>query len=120
MPPLYFFIFPLFIHRILPITQKVNINLLYYNKFILTFIYTSSDKNALLALAIEEHRDNLRNSQSVFLIVMGFSLLRASKFFVFRKMEMPETINHLLLRVEPICYAKKSPFRYDRSVQATI
>ena len=31
-----------------------------------------------------------------FLIFMGFSLLRASEFFVFRKMEMPEIINHLL------------------------
>ena len=29
-------------------------------------------------------------------LFMGFSLLRASEFFVFRKMEMPETINHLL------------------------
>lgn len=29
-------------------------------------------------------------------LIMGFSLLRASEFFVFRKMEMPEIINHLL------------------------
>ena len=29
-------------------------------------------------------------------IVMGFILLRVLEFFVFRKMEMPETKNHLL------------------------
>ena len=35
-------------------------------------------------------------SQSVHSIVMGFILLRVLEFFVFRKMEMPETKNHLL------------------------
>ena len=29
-------------------------------------------------------------------LCMGFSLLRALEFFVFRKMEMPETKTHLL------------------------
>jgi len=33
------------------------------------FYYASSDEKAVLAQAFEEHRDNLRNSQSVFLIV---------------------------------------------------
>lgn len=32
------------------------------------FIYASSDKDAVFAQAFEEHRDNLRNSQRVFLI----------------------------------------------------
>ena len=35
-------------------------------------------------------------SQSVHSIVMGFILLRVLEFSVFRKMEMPETKNHLL------------------------
>ena len=30
------------------------------------------------------------------LLIMGFILLRVLEFFVFRKMEMPETKNHLL------------------------
>ena len=30
------------------------------------------------------------------LLLMGFILLRVLEFFVFRKMEMPETKNHLL------------------------
>lgn len=33
------------------------------------FIYASSDENGMLACAFEEHRYNLRNSQSVFLMV---------------------------------------------------
>ncbi len=33
------------------------------------FIYASSDENAVLAQAFDERRDNLRNSQRVFLIV---------------------------------------------------
>ena len=33
----------------------------------------------------------------------GFSQLRALKFFVFRKMEMPETQNPPAMRVESIC-----------------
>ena len=33
----------------------------------------------------------------------GFSQLRALEFFVFRKMEMPETQNPPAMRVESIC-----------------
>ena len=40
----------------------------------------SSEKNRMLACRFGEHRDNSRNSQSVFLVVMGFSLLSASEF----------------------------------------
>ena len=38
------------------------------------FFYASSDENAVLAQAFEEHRDNLRNSQRVFLIVYNREL----------------------------------------------
>ena len=44
------------------------------------FVYASSEKNRMLACRFGEHRDNSRNSQSVFLVVMGFSLLSASEF----------------------------------------
>jgi len=37
------------------------------------------------------------------LLVYGFSQLRALEFFVFRKMEMPETQNPPAMRVESIC-----------------
>ena len=33
------------------------------------FIYASSEKNRMLACRFGEHRDNSRNSQSVFLVV---------------------------------------------------
>ena len=39
----------------------------------------------------------------VVLISYGFSQLRALEFFVFRKMEMPETQNPPAMRVESIC-----------------
>ena len=60
------------------------------------FIYASNEPKSVLARDLGDCRDNLRNSRSVFLIVMGFILLRVLEFFVFRKMEMPETKNHLL------------------------
>ena len=45
----------------------------------------------------EEEYMSIECSQSVHSIVlMGFILLRVLEFFVFRKMEMPETKNHLL------------------------
>ncbi len=34
-------------------------------------IYASSEKNRMLACRFGEHRDNSRNSQSVFLVVYG-------------------------------------------------
>ena len=37
-----------------------------------------------------------RPEESGLFFVMGFILLRVLEFFVFRKMEMPETKNHLL------------------------
>ena len=33
------------------------------------FVYASSEKNRMLACRFGEHRDNSRNSQSVFLVV---------------------------------------------------
>ena len=33
------------------------------------FVYTSSEKNRMFACRFGEHRDNSRNSQSVFLVV---------------------------------------------------
>ena len=60
------------------------------------FIYACNEPKSVLARDLGDCRDNLRNSRSVFLIVMGFILLRVLEFFVFRKMEMPETKNHLL------------------------
>ena len=59
-------------------------------------------------------------SQSVHSIVMGFILLRVLEFFVFRKMEMPETKKPPALRVETKRCTKKSPFRYNRVVQALL
>ena len=35
------------------------------------FVYASSEKNRMLACRFGEHRDNSRNSQSVFLVVYG-------------------------------------------------
>jgi len=52
-------------------------------------------------------------------LIMGFSLLRALEFFVIRKMEMPETINHLLCGWSQKVI-QKSPFRYNRVVQALL
>ena len=40
----------------------------------------------------------------------GFSQLRALEFFVFRKMEMPETQNPPAMRVESINIKKKITF----------
>ena len=40
----------------------------YNNSFL---IYASSEKNRMLACRFGEHRDNSRNSQSVFLVVYG-------------------------------------------------
>ena len=40
--------------------------------------------------------DNRMLAERVFYCFMGFILLRVLEFFVFRKMEMPETKNHLL------------------------
>ena len=50
---------------------------------------------------------------------MGFSLLSWSEFLN-REINSGETKNHLLCRWNSNCYTKKSPFRYDRVVQATI
>jgi len=52
--------------------------------------------------------DQKRDAQIVFETVCaffcyGFSQLRALEFFVFRKMEMPETQNPPAMRVESIC-----------------
>ena len=33
------------------------------------FVYVSSEKNRMLACRFDEHRDNSRNSQSVFFVV---------------------------------------------------
>ena len=35
------------------------------------FVYASSEKNRMLACRFGEHRDNSRNSQSVFLVVLS-------------------------------------------------
>ena len=48
------------------------------------------------------YRKAFGNTESLF-YVYGFSQLRALKFFVFRKMEMPETQNPPAMRVESIC-----------------
>jgi len=42
-------------------------------KFVILFIYASSEKNRMLACRFGEHRDNSRNSQSVFLVVYATS-----------------------------------------------
>ena len=38
-------------------------------RFAVPFVYASSEKNRMLACRFDEHRDNSRNSQSVFLVV---------------------------------------------------
>jgi len=50
---------------------------------------------------MNEGLGELRVSQTLF--YYGFSQLRALEFFVFRKMEMPETQNPPAMRVESIC-----------------
>ena len=49
------------------------------------------------------HKYTLETDLSVGLFCYGFSQLRALEFFVFRKMEMPETQNPPAMRVESIC-----------------
>lgn len=63
------------------------------------------------------HKSDRRQSAACF--CMGFSLLKALEFFVFRKMEMPETKTHLLCGWSQIVI-QKSPFRYNRVVQALL
>ena len=46
-------------------------------------------------IVVREKSTN-KNRTFVLFSCMGFSLLRALEFFVFRKTEMPETKNHLL------------------------
>lgn len=55
---------------------------------------------------------------SPYSIVMGFSLLSMSEFFVFRKMETCETKNHPLCGWRQYVIHTKTPFRYDEVVQA--
>ena len=50
---------------------------------------------------------------------MGFSLLRGLEFFVFRKMECPKLKSTCYAGGEKLLY-KKSPFRYNRVVQALL
>ena len=42
------------------------------------FFYASSEKNRMLACRFDEHRDNSRNSQSVFLVVAFLYFLNLS------------------------------------------
>ena len=51
----------------------------------------------------ETYKDNEIVTPLVTQISYGFSQLRALEFFVFRKMEMPETQNPPAMRVESIC-----------------
>jgi hypothetical protein len=48
-----------------------------------SFIYASSEKNRMLACRFGEHRDNSRNSQSVFLVVALYN----GKVLVEQRME---------------------------------
>ncbi len=50
---------------------------------------------------------------------MGFSLLRGLEFFVFRKMECPKLKSTCYAGGDKLLY-KKSPFRYNRVVQALL
>jgi hypothetical protein len=53
--------------------------------------------------------------------IMGFSLLSASiRVSQKEKRSTHETINHLLCGWWTKCYTKKSPFRYNRVVQALL
>ena len=45
------------------------------------FFYASSEKNRMLACRFGEHRDNSRNSQSVFLVVYMAKQQQATKPF---------------------------------------
>ena len=49
--------------------------------------------------------ENIPDNDTVYdgIFSYGFSQLRALEFFVFRKMEMPETQNPPAMRVESIC-----------------
>ena len=44
------------------------------------FFYASSEKNRMLACRFDEHRDNSRNSQSVFLVVYMIALIYKGLF----------------------------------------
>ena len=46
------------------------------------FFYASSEKNRILVCRFDEHRDNSRNSQSVFLVVASYicSLFKRAVF----------------------------------------
>lgn len=51
---------------------------------------------------------------------MDLSLLRALEFFVVPKNGNARNQNPPAMRVETKCYTKKSPFRYNRVVQALL
>ena len=53
-------------------------------------------------------------------LIMDFSLLRASEFFVFRKMKMPETINHPLCGCASKVIQKNYLSVYNKVVQAIL
>ena len=48
------------------------------------------------SLAEAIHDNRMFAERAFYCLLMGFILLRVLEFFVFRKMEMPETKNHLL------------------------
>ena len=54
------------------------------------FVYDWCRKHAMI------HDNRMLAERAFYCFFMGFILLRVLEFFVFRKMEMPETKNHLL------------------------
>ena len=54
-------------------------------------LYSPEVQERCVTLGLTTHAKIKRNA-----LIMGFILLRVLEFFVFRKMEMPETKNHLL------------------------
>ena len=51
------------------------------------FVYVSSEKNRMPACRFDEHRDNSRNLQSVFLIVVSVSRIGPTDHFDSNKKE---------------------------------
>ena len=96
-------------------------------------IYAGNEPKSVLARDLGDCRDNLRNSRSVFLIVHDNRMLAERAFYcygiypvegigVFRVPKNGDARNKKppALRVETKRCTKKSPFRYNRVVQALL
>ena len=68
------------------------------------FFYASSEKNRMLACKFGEHRDNSRNSQSVFLVVIA--VLFAAAVLIESRVTCIEVLGVKVFLYHPECFAK--------------